>query len=63
MYIAQWFDVCLCVVLYCIEDSNPYYHYQSYPGSLVGRAAPYNEEHHGFDLSYSISLGGSFCFA
>ena len=34
--IAQYYEVGLCVVLYCVEDSNPYQ--LSRPGSSVGRA-------------------------
>ena len=53
--IAQWFEVCLCVV-YCVEDLNPYQ--LSCPGSSVGRALAKTAECHGFEGSSPFFLQG-----
>ena len=34
-HVTQWYEVCLCPVLYCVVDSNPYQ--LSCPGSSVAR--------------------------
>ena len=54
-YVAQ----CLSVVYIVLNIQCP--------GSLVCRATPYHEDHHGFESHpgqfFSFSLGCSFCFA
>ena len=44
--IEQWFEVCLCPVLYCVVDSNSYQ--PSCPGSSVGKVLTKTAECHWF---------------
>ena len=63
--IEQWFEVCLCPVLYCVVDSNPYQ--PSCPGSSVGKVLTKTAECHWFVSQVKNELSWFFwvclCFS